>query len=112
MCFPADDTELFLLIASRRSVVRSNMEVWLYDQLPLPGFQSLTAIDMDVRNGNIFFSDTAWKKIFRSTYNGTNLTEVGVEQSLHAQNCVVFRCQSLRAVPLAVNGVAEGHHEC
>ena len=67
-----------MLIASRRSVVRSNMEVWMYDQLPLPGFQSLTAIDMDVRNGNIFFSDTSWKKIFRSTYNGTNLTEVGV----------------------------------
>ncbi|KAK7507961.1 hypothetical protein BaRGS_00000926, partial [Batillaria attramentaria] len=71
-----NDSELFLLIASRRSVVKSNMEVWLYDQLPLPGFQSLTAIDMNVRKGHIFFSDTSLKKIFRSTANGTNLTEI------------------------------------
>ncbi|XP_076440226.1 low-density lipoprotein receptor-related protein 2-like [Babylonia areolata] len=71
-----NDTELFLLIASRRSVVKSNMEVWMYDQLPLPSFQSLTAIDMDVRNDHIFFSDTSLKKIFRATYNGTNLTEI------------------------------------
>lgn len=71
-----NDTDLYLFIASRRSVVRSNMEVWMYDQLPLPGFQSLTAIDMDVRSGNIFFSDTTLKKIFRSTINGTDLTEI------------------------------------
>ena len=51
----------------------------MYDQLPMPGFQSLTAIDMDVRNGNIFFSDTSLKKIFRASYNGTNLTEVIVK---------------------------------
>jgi hypothetical protein len=52
------------------------MEVWMYDQLPLPGFQSLTAIDFDVRKGNIFFSDTSYRKIFRSTINGTDLIEV------------------------------------
>lgn len=73
-----DDTELFLLIASRRSVVKSNLELWLFDQLPMASFQSLTAIDMDVRRGNIFFSDTSLKKIYRASYNGTNLVEVSV----------------------------------
>ncbi|GFN87816.1 low-density lipoprotein receptor-related protein [Plakobranchus ocellatus] len=71
-----NDTSLSLLIASRTSVVKSNLEVWLYTSLPLPPFRSLTAIDIDVNHSHVFFSDTVLKKIFRCTINGTELTEV------------------------------------
>ncbi|CAG5126006.1 unnamed protein product, partial [Candidula unifasciata] len=71
-----NDTALHLLIASRTSVVKSNLEVWMYDTLPLPPFRSLTAIDIDVNKSHIYFSDTVLKKIFRTDINGTNLTEI------------------------------------
>ncbi|XP_035827354.1 low-density lipoprotein receptor-related protein 2 [Aplysia californica] len=71
-----NNTALSLLIASRTSVVKSNLEVWLYNPLPLPPFRSLTAIDIDVSQSHVYFSDTMLKKIFRTTINGTNLTEI------------------------------------
>lgn len=78
----SDDTALHLLIASRTSVVKSNLEVWVYDPLPLPPFRSLTAIDIDVNKSHIYFSDTVLKKIFRTDINGTNLTEVCIMAKL------------------------------
>uniref|UniRef100_A0A2C9KAN0 EGF-like domain-containing protein n=1 Tax=Biomphalaria glabrata TaxID=6526 RepID=A0A2C9KAN0_BIOGL len=71
-----NDTALSLLIASRTAVVKSNLEVLLYDPLPLPPFRSLTAIDIDVNRSQIYFSDTVLKKIFRTSIDGTNLTEI------------------------------------
>ncbi|XP_059178824.1 low-density lipoprotein receptor-related protein 2-like isoform X2 [Physella acuta] len=71
-----NETILSLLIASRTAVVKSNLEIWMYDPLPLPAFRSLTAIDIDVRESHIYFSDTIQKKIFRTTINGQDLTEI------------------------------------
>ncbi|XP_050419520.1 low-density lipoprotein receptor-related protein 2 [Patella vulgata] len=69
-------SQIFLLVAARTTVIRSSIEAWIYRQLPLVNQKSLSAIDIEVSSGSIFYSDTGLKKIFRATYNGTNVTEV------------------------------------
>ncbi|XP_071103874.1 low-density lipoprotein receptor-related protein 2-like [Haliotis cracherodii] len=67
---------LYIMVATQQSLVRSTLNAKVYSDLPVPGLRSLSGLDIDVWNDYIYFSDTGLKKIFRTTYNGTNLTEI------------------------------------
>ncbi|ESO82185.1 hypothetical protein LOTGIDRAFT_170222, partial [Lottia gigantea] len=69
-------SEVFLLVATRKTIIRSSLDAWMYKSLPLVNQRSLSAIDIDVATGHIYYSDTGLKKIFRATYNGTDITEI------------------------------------
>ncbi|XP_041374759.1 low-density lipoprotein receptor-related protein 2-like [Gigantopelta aegis] len=71
-----NSSEIFLMVATRRSVVRSKLSSKLYRDLPIPNLRALSGIDVNTWAGHIYFSDTGNKKIYRSTYNGTNVTEI------------------------------------
>ncbi|ESO92116.1 hypothetical protein LOTGIDRAFT_175728 [Lottia gigantea] len=68
-------SEVFLLVATRKTIIRSSLDAWMYKSLPLVNQRSLSAIDIDVATGHIYYSDTGLKKIFRATYNGSNSCE-------------------------------------
>lgn len=73
----ADVTKPSLIVTSHTAIVHANIDLHSYVAIPLLGVRSIAGLDVHVAKQQIYFSDSAQKRIYRVNVDGSNLTEVG-----------------------------------
>ncbi|XP_064480867.1 low-density lipoprotein receptor-related protein 6-like isoform X2 [Ornithodoros turicata] len=75
-------TEAFLLYAQREDIRRISLQSQHTDHIPISGVREAGALDYDVTDGRIYWTDTGLKRISRAFLNGSAteaLVEFGLE---------------------------------
>ncbi|XP_069108702.1 low-density lipoprotein receptor-related protein 2-like isoform X5 [Argopecten irradians] len=69
-------TKPSLIVTSHTAIVHADLDLHSYVAIPLLGVRSIAGLDVHVANKEIYFSDSAQKRIYRVNVDGSYLTEV------------------------------------
>ncbi|KAL3854471.1 hypothetical protein ACJMK2_013739, partial [Sinanodonta woodiana] len=66
----------FLIVTNQDHFTKTDLGMWTLTSIPVIGAQSLAGLDAHIATGQLYFSDSVQKKIFRSSMDGTQITEI------------------------------------
>lgn len=89
---PVQEEQAFLLVAARQAILRfdlTNPDAGM-QALPIPHLNLVIALDFDLANNCIFWSDVSDKKIYRLCFDGHHDVETLVENNLRSVEGLAF----------------------